>query len=66
MYPNTNLPLKWFANTNLDMKTYEMSTNNLIVNKQFVWEQFLTIIQRILIVSDECEKMGIGLTQDKQ
>ena len=66
MFPNTNLPLKWFANTNLDMKTYEMSTNNLIVNKQFVWEQFLTIIQIILTVSEEAEKTGIGLTQDKQ
>ena len=47
------------------MKTYEIQTHNLIINKQFVWEPFLTIIQRILIVSDEREKMGIGLTQDK-
>ena len=37
-----------------------------IVNKQFVWEQFLTIIQIILTVSEEAEKTGIGLTQDKQ
>ena len=57
--------MKWFANTNLHMKTYEIQTHNLIINKQFVWEPFLTIIQRILIVSDEREKMGIGLTQDK-
>ena len=38
----------------------------LIVNKQFVWEQFLTIIQIISTVSEEDEKMWIGLTQDKQ
>ena len=47
------------------MKTYEIQTHNLIINKQFVWEPFLTIIQRILMVSDERKKMGIGLTQDK-
>ena len=29
-------------------------------------EQFLTIIQIILTVSEEAEKTGIGLTQDKQ
>ena len=42
------------------------NVNKQLDCKQFVWEQFLTIIQIILTVSEEAEKREIGLTQDKQ